>query len=225
MPVRVDRTEAIQKALANVYLSLYKEIKKDPDYPLIPLLLRQKYSRKVYDATRKAISQVFGEGHNYVSRALNVETYQSDSDTILIKRETDKSVNLFWTRLDADAGREREIQSAQSRLIITEQKDEFDTEFYLENAAMIATTGALAISTLSKTKQLVDDPELPTEKPKIIWRAQQDEKTCLRLPDGSPGCAFLDGQEYEIDDPDIRVPGRMGPNATHANCRCYLELE
>jgi hypothetical protein len=225
MPVRVDRTEAIQKVLANVYLSLFSEIKKDDNYPLIPLLLRQKYSRKVYDATRKAISQVFGEGHNYVSRALNVETYQSDSDTILIKGETDKSVNLFWTRLDADAGREREIQSAQSRLIVTDQKDEFDTEFYLTNAAMIATTGALAISTLSKTNQVVEDPDLDTGKPKIVWRAQQDEKTCTRLPSGGEGCAYLDGQEWEVDDPEIPVPGRLGPNGTHPNCRCYLSLE
>jgi hypothetical protein len=198
MPVRVDRTEAIQKVLANVYLNLFKEIKKDVNYPTVPLLLRQKYSRKVYDATRKAISQVFGEGHNYVSRALNVETYQSLSDTAVIKDETDKAVGTFWRRLDADATRQREIASAEQRLIVTEQKEEFDTEFYLTNAAMIATTGALAISTLSKTNQVVADPELETKTPKIKWVARQDEKTCFRLPNGGEGCAFLDGQEWEV---------------------------
>ena len=225
MPVRVDRTQAIERSLANVYLNLFKEIKKDDNYPSVPLLLRQKYNRKVYDSTRKAISQVFSEGHNYVSRTLNVETYQSDTDTVLIKRETDKSVNLFWTRLDADARRESEIEAAEQRLILTESKDEFDTDFYLENAAMIATTGALAISTLSKTDQVVSDPELNTDKPKIKWVAQQDEKTCTRLPNGGEGCAYLDGQEWEVDDPDIPVPGRLGPNGTHPNCRCYLSLE
>ena len=224
MPVRVDRTDDIQKALATVYVNLYKEIKKDVNYPSSANLLRQKYNRKVYDSTRKAITEVFGEGHVYVARALKVETYQSDSDTLLIKDETDKAVATFWRRLDADAGRETEIQAAQSRLIVTDQKDEFDTEFYLTNAAMIATTGALAISTLSKTNQVVEDSELDTGKPKIKWVAQQDEKTCTRLPNGGEGCAYLDGQEWEVDDVDIPTPGRLGPSGTHPNCRCYLEL-
>jgi hypothetical protein len=225
MPIRVDRTEKIQKALANVYLSLFKEIKKDENYPARTLFLKQKYNRKVYDSSRKAITEVFAEGHNYVGRALKVETYQSDNDNILIKQETDKAVSMFWTRLDADSRREREIQSAESRLILTEQKDEFDTAFYLTNAAMIATTGSLALSTLSKTNQVVEDPELDTGKPKIRWVAQQDEKTCTRLPNGNLGCAYLDGQEWEVDDPDIPVPGRLGPNGTHPQCRCYLSLE
>ena len=225
MPIRVDRTEAIQKSLANVYLNLFSEIKKDANYPSASTLLKQKYNRKIYDATRKGITQVFGEGHNYVGRTLKVETYQSDNDNTLIKQETDKAVSMFWTRLDADAGREREIQAAESRLILTEHAEEFDTEFYLTNAAMIATTGALALSTLSKTEQVVSDPELDTGKPKIRWVAQQDEKTCTRLPNGGQGCAYLDGQEWEIDDPEIPVPGRLGPNGTHPNCRCYLSLE
>ena len=225
MPVRVDRTEAIQKTLSNVYLNLFKEIKKDVSYPLSTILLRQRYNRKVYDASRKAITEVFREGHNYVGRTLKVETYQSDNDNALIKQETDKAVSMFWTRLDADAGREREIQGAQNRLILTEQKDEFDTEFYLANSAMIATTGALALSTLSKTNQVVDDPELDIGRPKIRWVAQQDERTCTRLPSGEPGCQFLDGQEWDYDDVSIPVPGRLGPNGTHPNCRCYLELE
>jgi hypothetical protein len=225
MPVRVDRTDDIQKALANVYINLYKEIKKSADYPSFTTLLKQKYNRKVYDSSRKAISTVFAEGHRYVGSRLSVETFQSDSDTILIKQETDKAVEMFWTRLAADASREREIASANQRLILNEPKQEFDTLFYMANAAMIATTGSLALSTLSKTKQLIDDDELETKTPKIKWVARQDEKTCLRLPNGGEGCAFLDGQEWEVDDSEIPVPGRLGPNGTHPNCRCYLSLE
>jgi hypothetical protein len=225
LPVRVDRTEAIQKTLSNVYLQLFKEIKKDPNYPARTTFLRQKYNRKIYDSSRKAITGVFAEGHQYVGTRLKVETFQSDSDTALIRGETDKAVAMFWTRLDADAGREREIAAAEQRLILTDQKDEFDTEFYLTNAAMIATTGALALSTLTKTNQVVADPELETKTPKIKWVAQQDERTCTRLPNGGQGCAFLDGQEWDYDDVDIPVPGRLGPNGTHPNCRCYLSLE
>ena len=225
MPTRVNKTEAIQKTLANVYLTLFKEIKKDANYPARTTFLRQKYNRKVYDSSRQAITKVFAEGHRYVGRALKVETYQSSGDTELIKTESSKAVELFWRRLEADAMREREIQASKQRLILTDQKDEFDTEFYLTNSAMIATTGALAISTLTKTNQVVADPELETKTPKIRWVAQQDEKTCTRLPNGLPGCAFLDGMEWEIDDPEIPVPGRLGPSGTHPACRCYLSLE
>ena len=223
MPSRIDRTQAIEKALANVYLSLFKEIKKSGDYPDNIALINFNYKRKVYDATRKAITQVFQEGHNYVGRQLNVETYQSDADTAMIKQETDKAVSMFWTRIGADADREIIIR-AQEQAKVEEPKDEFDTSFYLQNTAMIATTGALAISTLTKTNQIVNDPELETDKPKITWRAQQDERTCIRLPNGGAGCAYLDGQQWDYDDPEIPVPGRLGPNGTHPNCRCYLEL-
>lgn len=227
MPVRVDRTDEIQKTLANVYLDLYKEIKKNPNYPSYVPALQLQYQRKVYDATRQAITQVFAQGHNYVGRVLKVETFMSLTDLAQIKSETDSAVSKFWTRVQADAQRETEIEAASNRLIVTEQKQEFDTPFYLQNAAMIATTGALAISTLSKTEQITTDPQLKDEvkTPKIRWVARQDEKTCLQLPNGGEGCAFLDNQMWEIDDPEIPVPGRLGPNGTHPNCRCYLSLE
>jgi hypothetical protein len=231
MAIRVDRTNQINSALSNVYLSLFKDIKKDSRYPDNITSVRVGYERKVYDATRKAITEVFAEGHNYVGSQLKVETYQSDSDTALIKTETDKAVNIFWTRIEADARREREIvtqkEQQQAVQLAKEQEplEDYDTSFYMQNAALIATTGALALSTLSKTNQIVADPELDTKKPKIRWVAQQDEKTCTRLPNGQPGCAFLDGQEWDYDDPEIPVPGRLGPNGTHPNCRCYLSLE
>ena len=198
MPVRVDRSDDIQKALTNVYLKLFTEIKKNPNYPTTTVLLKNQYNRKVHDATRKAITDVFAQGHNYVGRQLKVETFQNDSDTALIKQETDKSVAMFWTRLDADARRQVEIQGAEARLILTESKDEFDTLFFLENAALITTTGALAISTLTKSQQIINDPELPTEKPRIRWVAQLDERTCKVLPNGNPGCYYLDGQTWYI---------------------------
>src|SRR4030095_6165199 len=109
MPVRVDRTDDIQRALSAVYLKLFTEIKKDIDYPDNVANLKVAYQRRVYDASRKAITEVFAEGHKYVSRQLAVETYQSDTDTFLIKQETDKAVLTFWTRLEAAALREEEI--------------------------------------------------------------------------------------------------------------------
>jgi hypothetical protein len=149
------------------------------------------------------------------------------TDLAQIKSETDTAIARFWKRLEADATRQIEIQNAENRLIVTDKKQEFDTQFFLTNSAMIATTGALAISTLSKTEQIVSDPQLKDEvkRPVIRWVTMQDEKVCQVLSDGRPGCAFLDGQTWDPEDPEIPVPGRNGPNATHSNCRCFLSLE
>jgi len=227
MPVRVDRVNEIEKALTNVYLTLYTEIKKNPNYPEFIPALQMQFQRKVYDATRQAITQVFAQGHTYVGRVLKVETFMSLTDMAQIKSETDTAIARFWKRLEADATREMEIQNAENRLIVTDKKDEFDTQFFLQSAAQIATTGALAISTLSKTEQIVSDPELSQEvkRPIIRWQTAGDERVCLRLPSGEPGCAFLDGQTWDPEDSSIPVPGRIGPNATHFNCRCILVLE
>jgi len=220
MPVRVDRTDEIQKTLANVYLDLYKEIKKNPNYPSYIPALQMQFQRKVYDATRQAVTQVFAQGHSYVGRVLKVETFMSLTDLAQIKSETDTAIARFWKRLEADATRQIEIQNAENRLIVTDKKQEFDTQFFLTNSAMIATTGALAISTLSKTEQIVSDPQLKDEvkRPVIRWVTMQDEKVC-------PICNALDGQTWDPEDPEIPVPGRNGPNATHSNCRCFLSLE
>src|SRR4030095_5564509 len=231
MPVRVDRTNEINSALSNVYLAFFREIKKGADYPDNISRIKTQYQRKVYDATRKAISEVYIVGQTYVGDKLGVETFQTDTDTANIKTDTDKSVTLFWNRIEADARREREImtQKRQQQAVQLAKEEEplqdYDTSFYMQNAALITTTGALALSTLSKTKQIAADPELDTKKPKIRWVAQQDEKTCTRLPNGGQGCAYLDGQEWDYDDAEIPVPGRLGPNGTHPNCRCYLSLE
>jgi len=226
MPVRVDRTDEIQKTLANVYLDLYKEIKKNPNYPSYVPALQLQFQKKVYDATRQAITQVFAQGHSYVGRVLKVETFMSLTDLGQIKSETDSAIARFWKRLEADATRQIEIQNAENRLIVTDKKQEFDTQFFLTNSAMIATTGALAISTLSKAEQIASDPQLKDEvkKPQVRWVARQDEKTCEVLPNGDPGCRYLDGQVWDYDSPDVPVPGRLGPGGTHGSCRCFLEL-
>ena len=220
MPVRVDRTQEIERALANVYLDLFKSIKKDTDDPANVNLLKFRYNRKVYDASRKAISQVFAEGQSYVGRVLGVEAYPSTKDVELIKSETDKAVNMFWRRVDFDSVRLIQIQQQEQKLVTEDKpKEQFDTQFYMQSAAQIATTGALAISTLTKTKQLVEDPQLKDEvkTPTITWRTQMDERVC-------PICNALDGQEWDYEDPSIPVPARNGPGGSHGNCRCWLEL-
>jgi hypothetical protein len=231
MIARIYRTNQINRALSNVYLSLFKEINKDATYPNNIPSIKGRYQRKVYDATRKAVSAVFAEGHDYVSKQLKVETYQSDQDTALIKTETDKGVRLFWNRIEGDARRQQQIivqQQQQQAVQLAKEKaisKEYDTAFYMQAAALIITTGALAIATLTKMRQVVTDPELNTKKPKVRWETAGDETVCEELPSGEPGCAFLEGQEWNYDDPRIPVPGRLGENGTHPNCRCYLSLE
>jgi hypothetical protein len=111
--------------------------------------------------------------------------------------------------------------------------------------AQVGATGTLALTTRAKIFQLqlkskmggsasiytVEEDWSPTteivtgiKKPKLVWRASLDERTCQQLPSGEPGCASLNGQSWDSDDPNIPTPGELGPLGTHPHCRCILDL-
>lgn len=49
----------------------------------------------------------------------------------------------------------------------------------------------------------------------VVWMTAQDDRVC-------PICAALEGQTWDVNDPDIPVPG--GEGDTHFNCRCRLMI-
>lgn len=52
---------------------------------------------------------------------------------------------------------------------------------------------------------------------KVRFRSQGDGKVCEQ-------CDTLDGQEFDIDDPDLPIPGPEDEGGdTHHNCRCFYE--
>jgi hypothetical protein len=95
----------------------------------------------------------------------------------------------------------------------------------MTNALQMVTTAAIyttfADATITKTGQLADTIE---QKPKFLWIARLDEKTCIELPNGEPGCAALNGTGWAYDDPSIPVPGELGSTGTHPHCRCFIDL-
>lgn len=266
MPVRVDLAKSNERILSRVYEKLYSQIINNPAYPFDIITLKRLFNDNVYVATRKAIQDTYQNGVDYVGKKLKTDTYITQTDIDNIKRQTDKAVNQFWGRIQNDMDRAGEQKTAE--FIGTEPKDDLSTLAVLQAIPTIAMFSSLAISSISKVKQIKpqiqpiitstplpplitneslgqDTIQLPfsidvrqedtttftTEledegsgKIKFEWVAQQDEKTCLVLPDGSPGCALLDGQIFEEGDPDLRIPGENGPNGSHSNCRCYLDI-
>jgi phosphomannomutase len=96
---------------------------------------------------------------------------------------------------------------------------DLDMSSYLLAVSIASLFASFSDATLSKTDELADTV---TEKPKVKWKAVQDQKTCDRLPDGSEGCGSRNGTIYETDDPELQV--HMPGSGTHPYCRCYLEV-
>lgn len=220
MPVRVTHANEVERALSNVYLRLFAEIKKDENYPdNIPALV-QRFNKKVYDSTRKAVESVYQEGTNYVGMRLKTESFLTNIDIANIQETTDANVKAFWNRINDDAQRTIE----QRDKIVIEPKPSLATAAMLTGISTVIATSSLALGTKSKVQQIASDPEisldgtdLKGEKPRVRWITQMDERVC-------PICRELDGQTWAYDDPLVPVAGRMGPNGTHLRCRCFLEL-
>jgi SPP1 gp7 family putative phage head morphogenesis protein len=224
MPARVDKAAEVERALTNVYLTLFKEIKKDPDYPDNIGNIKQRFNRKVNDATRAAIAVVYAAGVTYVNNKLKTDPYLTTTDIINQVQETDRAVTAFWKRIQADA--DRTIQ--QEDALVVEPKPALNTTSVLNGIAAFATTAALALATTSKVKQITQPLTQSTEDgqvvefdigfeikktPQLKWITQHDERVC-------PICRELDGQIWQQDDPDLQQP----PDDAHNNCRCYLEI-
>lgn len=231
MVQRVIRAGQIERVLAKIYGSLFDQIKTSDFFPWDLNSVKREFNDAVYSRTRTAVTEAYTVGINYVGSKTNSDVYLGDSDLSNIKEATNNAVTSFWNRITEDARRTREQEIEAER----KQKDRATTAM-LATTSTVAVTSALAVSTLSKTKQVIEEPSPTPEsesdqsqeqppKPQIKWVAQLDEKTCQILPNGEPGCASLDGTVWDYDDPEIPVPGRLGPNGTHPNCRCYLDLQ
>jgi hypothetical protein len=154
MPVRIDRTRKYENALTSVYEKLNREIKRDVNYPANMFALKRIYDDLVYTSTRVAIEKSYDEGVNYVGYKTKIDTYQTITDTINIKDQTDESVNKFWNIIQSDAN--RDLGNETATFIATPEKPLFDTSYWLAQAAGNAAFHALNTATVSKAKQVED---------------------------------------------------------------------
>jgi len=135
----------------------------------------------------------------------------------LIEKNTAEQVASFWRKIGLEIRAQREAKFREE-LMGAGIRD------FLNATAISSVFSSVAEAVVSKVGQLKDvllGRDIP--KAQVQWIAKQDEKTCRVLPNGNPGCASLDGQVFDYDDPNIPVPGRLGFDGTHPYCRCEIE--
>lgn len=214
----------LEGALSRVYLRIYKEIKKEEDYPDNLPAIQRKYNKLVYDNTRAAIQQAVILANEKVNRIFKTQPYLTQSDLNIIKKNTDENVGSFWRKIMLDIFRKQEQRLTGGATIEDEEVDasleplpDLDMNAYLLSVAIASLFGSFADSTLSKTTELADTIE---NKPRVEWKATIDRTTCHRLPDNSEGCSQRNGKVYDIDDFDLQ--SHMPGSGTHPYCRCEL---
>lgn len=222
----MQRLKELENSLHRVYLKVYRQIKKEPDYPDNLPAIQRKYNKIVYDNTRSAIQQAVILANEKVNRQFKTEPYLTQSDLDLIKKNTNENVSSFWRKIMLDIFRKQEQRLMGGATLGGVEDDvnlepppDVDMTSYLLAVAIASLFGAFSDSTLSKTDELSDT--VPIEaKPKVIWKAVLDQRTCQELPDSSPGCAARNGMVYDFDDPELQ---EHMPGSVHPYCRCYLE--
>jgi SPP1 gp7 family putative phage head morphogenesis protein len=215
----------LENALNNVYLKIWRQIRKDPNYPDNYDALLRRYDRLVYDNTRSAIQQAVILGNEKVNRIFKTQPYLTQVDIDLIKKNSKEQTASFWRKIQLDIFRKQEqkaiVGGAAADLGLAQEGPEpppdIDMTAYLLAVAIASLFGSFADSTLLKTTELADTIE---NKPRLEWVATVDERTCRQLPDGSEGCGSRNGRIYDYDDPELEAhtPG----TGTHAFCRCEL---
>ena len=153
----------IEQALTRVYLRIFREIKKEADYPNNITGLKLKYNKLIYDNTRSAVQQSVIIGIERINRQLKMQSYLTKKDIEVIETNTDKQVQSFWRKV------ELAIKEEESLLIGGSISD------YFNSAAISAVFTSLADSVKSKVEQLKD---VFREKPKLRWQTKGDSKVC-----------------------------------------------
>src|ERR1043165_856342 len=224
--LRLERSQKvlrIEKALARTYVRIANEIKNSRNYPKGYEILYQRFNPLVYDNTRAALSVISQISTRYVNEKTKTNPYPTQADITLIKQQTDKAVDSFWRKI---------------RLATINQNTPLGS--YVPMGAAISATSFLALSTRSKLLQVYSpnskalagadiysseedwSPEteinpLSKRLPKFQWKTSHDERVCLI-------CQGLDNQWWYSDDQTIPIPGELGAEGTHPNCRCIINL-
>ncbi len=222
--LRLERSQKvlkIEKSLARTFIKIADQIVGDKRYPDINSL-KVKYNSLVYDNTRAALSVISQISTRYVNEKTKTNPYPTEADIALIKQQTDKTVDSFWRKIQL------KIQKPESTPL----------DSYVSMTATQAATSTLARTTQTKLLQLrsskplgaaslysseedwsptTEPVAIETRKPKLQWKTSHDERVC-------PICMDLDNQSWDFDDNTIPVPGEQGPQGSHINCRCIINL-
>lgn len=237
------KTLIFERALARMYIRIFDDMKDSRYYPQDMGNLKTLYGNFVYNQTRKAIQKIYELGSDYAEKVTGVPTFLSKVDEKIISDSARAGSNAFWNKVQIIM--DRDLRNLHKLELDPDAKDlepEYNSDHAMKVGATSIATSTLAIATIAKIRQITESPskgdiqvaaivgaEAPAFTPanwKWVWVATIDEKTCDRLPDGSPGCNSLNGEEWAYDDfNSIRTPGLLPPEGTHPNCRCRVLLE
>lgn len=183
---RQQKARQIEQELQKELLSIYRKIKPQLTTSKDFQLIKNRYQREVYQTIRQRVEQVHALGVQYVGERLQVNTFTSEKDVALIKRETDTLSDLFWKRINKDV--EREDQRLLATTLVNNPnlpedsplpnitvKPSFDTAFFVAGVATVAATTALALATKSKAQQVLEDEKQKAEQ--ILNSPQPKEQT------------------------------------------------
>lgn len=216
-------SEIVEKALGNIFRRIFILISKEKQYPFELGPIKQRYEQTVYAAIRKAMQKQFLIAFGYVERSMGFETFISSKDEFDLSRATEEGVKRFWNKVDALANNQIEVMLAED--FGQEPPHLLNVKYILLLLSLSLSTNALGRATVSKSQQVLEANGLDPTRLRYMWVAQTDERTCLVLPNGQPGCRLLAGRIWEYwQGPEIPMPGGIGLSPTHFNCRCRVIL-
>lgn len=217
-------SEIIEKVLVKQLKSLMAIVGRDKDFPTNIAGLQLSYGRQVYSKLRKAIQEQYLIGMDYVEMSFGIEAFVSGKDEFNISRATEKAVDRFWRYVQIAAENVMKVQFEEAY-----GQEEGIVPFNLNYLWLILSTSlsveTLFNATVSKALEFIQANNIDQTRVKFKWIAQFDEKTCKKLPNGRPGCVFLNGMSWTVGQiAEIPTPGGLGLSPTHYNCRCRVVL-
>jgi SPP1 gp7 family putative phage head morphogenesis protein len=177
------------------------------------------YGPAVESILRKGATQAYDLGSDYADEAkgffgVTAEEIALESNTVN-NLCTDYSIK-FWRKISKLLGR-NDILLQQYDY---EPRSPLNSNYMATSTAIGLITRAMALGTINKTRllqsKLRGGAEQDDTRDQFVWSAVMDNNTC-------DVCEELDGQYFDVDDPDIPEPGDACLGGD--NCRCTLELE
>lgn len=229
---RIEQTQQnkqariVEDALIERLSKLVSTIRIDAsDNKLTMPTLQRKYDNIVNELLHSAIQQVYIIGSEYAAHSYNVNGFLTPDDLVHINDLVNEFTNSFWIRFN------KYILARGGPTATTfNPKSPLSDKYVVTSIATISVTKTLSLSTIYKIKQLQrrDSSAAMMSHGQTIrlmsaqlsgsamleWKTAMDDRVC-------PICDALEGQQYEVDDPSIPVPGT---DDTHPNCRCRLML-
>jgi SPP1 gp7 family putative phage head morphogenesis protein len=173
------------------------------------------FGNEVKEILRRYTYLSYVVGAEYSASKKKMDYFPTTIDLQNMKMIIDDYYPRIWLRLNQILHRNDTLLQKYDFV----PRSELSTNYAVSTIAISIITRAISSGTVSELEQLQDATKSIKVKQAVIgvdtfvWTTQQDELVC-------PICEELDGEEWAMDDPDLKEP----PDDTHDNCRCYLDI-